>query len=145
MEVLGRTLLWQMLPVRAGDQLLGWLLVLRDLTEERILEQMREDMRHTMVHDLRNPLTSIATSLEVLVDEPEILQPHQLQLLQIARRNSRRMINLVTDILDVSRLESGQMPLNLQTWPLPNLLEDALQVHRGHEARGDRAPFDEPA
>jgi PAS domain S-box-containing protein len=129
-DVLGRTLLWQTLPVRAGDQLIGWLLTLRDLTEVRVLEQMREDMRHTMVHDLRNPLTSIATSLDVLVDEPEILQPHQLQLLQIAQRNSRRMINLVNDILDVSRLESGQMPLNLQTWPLPDLIHDALQVQQ---------------
>ena len=72
-EVPGRTLLWQTVPVQIGDQLLGWLLALRDLTEERTLEQMREDMRHTMLHDLRNPLTSIATSLDVLADEPETL------------------------------------------------------------------------
>jgi signal transduction histidine kinase len=95
-----------------------------------VLEQMREDMRHTMVHDLRNPLSSIATSLDVLADEPEILQPHQLKLLQIAQRNSQRMINLVSDILDVSRLESGQMPLNLKTWSLPDLMADALQVQQ---------------
>jgi PAS domain S-box-containing protein len=126
--ILGRTLLWQTLPVWGGETLMGWLLGLRDLTEERAIEQMREDMRHTMVHDLRNPLTGIATSLDVLVDEPEILQPHQLQLLQIARRNSQRMINLVNEILDVGRLESGQMPLNQQTWPLIDLIEDALQV-----------------
>jgi PAS domain S-box-containing protein len=129
-DVAGRTLLTQLLPVRVGDQLLGWLLALRDLTEERAVEQMREDMRHTMVHDLRNPLTGIATSLDVLVDEPELLQPHQLKLLQIARRNSQRMINLVNDILDVSRLESGQMPLQLTTCPLPVLIEDALQVQQ---------------
>jgi len=128
--VLERTLLTQTLPVRAGDQLLGWLVALRDLTEERSLEQMREDMRHTMVHDLRNPLAGIATALDVLVDEPETLQPEQLHLLQIARRNSQRMINLVNDILDVSRLESGQMPLNLQTWSLSDLIADALQVQQ---------------
>jgi signal transduction histidine kinase len=91
---------------------------------------MREDMRHTMVHDLRSPLTSIATSLDVLADEPEGLQPHQMKLLQIARRNSRRMINLVNEILDVDRLESGRMPLNPQTWSLPELVEDALQVQQ---------------
>jgi PAS domain S-box-containing protein len=129
-EVLGRTLLWQTLPVQVGDHLLGWLLALRDLTEERTVEQMREDVRHTMVHDLRNPLTSISTSLDVLLDEPELLQPHQLQLLQIAQRNSQRMINLVNEILDVSRLESGQMPLNLQVWSLPELIVDALQVQQ---------------
>jgi PAS domain S-box-containing protein len=129
-EVLGRTLLWQTMPVQIDDQLIGWLLALRDLTDERLLEQLREDMRHTMVHDLRNPLTSIVASLEVLVDEPEILQPHQLSLLQIAQRNSQRMINLVNDILDVSRLESGQMPLNLKDWSLPDLIEDALQVQQ---------------
>jgi signal transduction histidine kinase len=118
------------LPVQVGDQVLGWLVALRDLTEERAIEQMREDMRHTMVHDLRNPLAGIATSLDVLVDEPELLQPHQLKLLQIARRNSQRMINLVNDILDVSRLESGQMPLTLRDWPLPDLVEEALQVQQ---------------
>ncbi len=129
-QVLGRTLLWQTLPVRAGDHLLGWLLTLRDLTDDRALEQLREDMRHTMVHDLRNPLTSIATSIDVLVDEPEILQPHQLQLLKIAQRNSQRMINLVNEILDVNRLESGQMPLNVRTWSLLEVIIDALQAQQ---------------
>ncbi len=129
-ELAGRTLLWQMLPVPIGDQLMGWLLTLRDLTDERALERMREEMRHTMVHDLRNPLASIATSLDVLADEPENLQPQQLKLLQIARRNSQRMTNLVNDILDVSRLESGQMPLDLQSWSLPALIEDALQTQQ---------------
>lgn len=127
-EVLDRTLLWQTLPVQVGDQARGWLLALRDLTDERALEQLREDMRHTMVHDLRNPLTSIATSLDVLIDEPEILQPHQMKLLQIAQRNSRRMTILINDILDVSRLESGQMPLNWQTWSLLDLVTDVLQA-----------------
>jgi signal transduction histidine kinase len=40
------------------------------------------------------------------------------------------MINLVNEILDVSRLESGQMPLNLQVWSLPELIVDALQVQQ---------------
>ncbi len=126
-EVAGRTLLLQALPVQSGDVAMGWLLTMRDLTDERVLEQMREDMRHTMVHDLRNPLSGISTALDVLADEPELLQPHQLQLVNIARRNSQRMINLVNDILDVSRLESGQMPLNQHCWPLPELIADALQ------------------
>ena len=148
-EVLGRTLLWQTMPVQIDDQLIGWLLALRDLTDERLVEQLREDMRHTMVHDLRNPLTSIVASLEVLVDEPEMLQPHQLNLLQIAQRNSQRMINLVNDILDVSRLESGQMPLNLKDWSLPDLIEDALQVQQvlaqdKHITLQNRVPHDLP-
>jgi len=148
-EVLDRTLLWQTLPVQSGDHLMGWLLALRDLTEERTVEQMREDVRHTMVHDLRNPLTSIATSLDILVDEPDLLQPHQMQLLQIAQRNSQRMINLVNEILDVSRLESGQMPLNLRPWSLAELIVDALQVqqvlaHDKHILLESRVPVDLP-
>ncbi|CAG0936856.1 two-component system, NarL family, sensor histidine kinase EvgS [Thermoflexales bacterium] len=148
-EVLGHTLLWQTLPVRAGDRLLGWLLALRDLTDDRALEQLREDLRHTLVHDLRNPLTSIATSVDVLVDEPELLQPHQLQLLQIAQRNSQRMINMVNQILDVSRLESGQLPLSLRTWSLPELIIDALQAQQALAHDKDitlesRVPIDLP-
>ncbi|MGD1994576.1 MAG: histidine kinase N-terminal 7TM domain-containing protein, partial [Anaerolineae bacterium] len=58
-DVPPRAIRWQNLPVMTGTTPLGRLLVLRDVTEERLLERMRDDLVHAMVHDLRNPLTSI--------------------------------------------------------------------------------------
>jgi PAS domain S-box-containing protein len=106
---------------------IGCLLVLRDVTEERKIERMRSDLIHTMVHDLRNPLTAIQASLDVLglmqiddVDGPDILA--------IAARSSRRLLSLVNAILDLSRLESGQMPLQRNALTLTSLIADISQL-----------------
>ena len=65
-EIPPATIHWSNLPVRAGNALVGRLLVLRDITEARQLEQMRSDLTRTMVHDLRSPLGNILTALSYL-------------------------------------------------------------------------------
>jgi signal transduction histidine kinase len=111
-EVSPRAIHWLNLPVLAGASPLGRLLVLRDVTEERLAEKMRDDLIRTMVHDLRNPLTSLYMALQ-FIDQPrtENLLPNQRAMLEIAVHSTHRMSKLVDSILDVSRLESGQMPL----------------------------------
>jgi signal transduction histidine kinase len=111
-EVGPRTVHWLNLPVMSGAVPLGRLVVLHDVTEERLLERMRDDLTHTMVHDLRNPLTSISASLsflEALLGED--LPPTQSSILEIAQSSTQMMLDLVNAILDISRLESGRMPL----------------------------------
>jgi PAS domain S-box-containing protein len=108
-----RTVHWLNLPVMSGTVPLGRLVVLHDVTEERLLERMRDDLTHTMVHDLRNPLTSISASLsflEALWDDD--LPPTQSSILEIAQSSTHMMLDLVNAILDISRLESGRMPLD---------------------------------
>jgi PAS domain S-box-containing protein len=116
-----RTIYWLNLPVVTDVTPLGRLLVLRDVTEERMLAKMRDDLTHTMVHDLRNPLTGISTALKLLDRKLEdVLTPAQHRLLEIADSSAQKMIDLVSAILDVSRLESGRMPIS----PVPvSLLE----------------------
>ncbi len=135
-EVPSRTVRWLDLPVRSGSESLGRLLVLRDVTEERALERLRDDLTHTMVHDLRNPLTSIGAVLELLEQGPAAgLGPAQKEMLKIARVGSRRMSELVNAILDVTRLESGQMPLDRRPLELPAAIDEALEL---------QAPLAEP-
>ena len=111
-QVPPRIIHWSNLPVRAGDKPLGRLIVLRDVTEERSLEKMRETLTHTMVHDLRNPLSALYTGLDVLDIDPEhALSPDQQEALETVRYTAQRMLNLVNSILDVTRLEKGEMPL----------------------------------
>ena len=124
----GRSVHWLSLPVRVSDQLIGWLFLLRDRTEEHALEQMREDMTRTMVHDLRNPLSSIQGALDMLIDGASgDVSSMQNEVLQIAQRSTNRMLNLVNAILDVSQLESGRMPVNAVPLNFNDLAEDVLQ------------------
>ncbi len=127
-EIAPRVIHWLNLPVLAGIMSLGRLLVLRDVTAERAAERLREDMTHTMVHDLRNPLASISSALEFLDEEiSHILSAEQRQILEIAQDGTHKTLGLVNRILDVSRLESGQMPLNRARVELDVLIAETLR------------------
>ncbi len=127
-EVRSRTLRWLDIPVKDGEQAaLGRLLVLRDVTEARFLEKMREDLTHTMVHDLRNPLTGISGALKLLRKGlGDVLKPELTPIMSIAESSTQRMLGLVNSILDISKLESGQMPLQREALSLQALIESVI-------------------
>ncbi len=115
------------LPVMADTTPLGRLLVLRDVTEERLLERMRDDLVHAMVHDLRNPLTAIYGALSFLSDDlGGVLTQTQKQLWDIALENTQGMLQLIKAILEISRLENHQMPLDHALIAMDNLVTGVL-------------------
>ncbi len=120
------TVVWYNLPVTTENLPAGRLVILRDVTEERSLSNLRDDLTSTMVHDLRNPLTVIQSALELL----EVDTDSQPQVLPIMRQGLQRMLNLVTSILDVNRLESGQMPLEREPTLLPGFVDEVLAVQK---------------
>jgi NtrC-family two-component system sensor histidine kinase KinB len=145
-EIPPRAIHWMNLPVVVDGAPLGRLLILRDATEERLLQEMRDDLIHTMVHDLRNPHTIVSLSLQVLETQAEGFSPDQRAALQFARNGAQRMLQLLNGILDVSRLESGQVPLNHTRVSLDTLVIDGLrsQVPLAAE-KGLRLESDLPA
>jgi PAS domain S-box-containing protein len=128
-QVPPHTVRWVSLPVMTGTRPQGQLIVLYDVTDERSVERLREDMTHTMVHDLRNPLGSIYSALE-MVTEGTLgdVPPDQLEVLQVAQQSAQRMLELVNAILDVSRLESGRMPLEQRAFSLTDLVSKSLKA-----------------
>lgn len=123
------TIRWMNLPVTAGHSPLGRLVVLHDVTEERLLNDLRDDLTYTMVHDLRNPLSSLQMALQMLKYEEEgELSAGQRRVVDIALTSSERMLGLVNAILDVSRLENGQMPLSYEEVPLNWLTENTVET-----------------
>jgi signal transduction histidine kinase len=106
----------------------GRVMLLRDITERKLLDELRDDLTHALVHDLRNPLAGIKGSLEVLAETAG--PPPRHEMLQIARANTARMLGLVDSILDVSRLESGRLPLERHPVHLAALVAEALQLQR---------------
>ncbi len=124
-----RAIHWLSLPVMVGSTRLGRLLLLRDVTDERAVERLREDMTGTMVHDLRNPLSAIYSALIFLKeDAANLLSADQSEVLEIGLDNSQRMLGLVNNILDVSRLESGRMPLNRAPVEMGTLIAETLRA-----------------
>lgn len=118
------------LPVWLEGRILGRLIILRDVTEERLLERMREDLTHMLLHDLRNPLTLIHLALETLHQDLQGTLSSELQsMLDIARTNVNKMTSLINNILDVSRLESGQMPIQPVPVHIPQVAAEVLRIH----------------
>ena len=102
----------------------GWLLTLRDVTEEVKLGRLRDQLGRMLVHDLRSPLAVIKGSLDMMDlvrrdDDPEDLS----KLLSLTQRTTDQMLQMVNDLLDISRLEAGQQALHRE----PAVVEDLLR------------------
>ncbi len=83
--------------------------ILRDITERKELDSLREDLTSMIYHDLRSPLANIISSLDVIATMvPEEERATVLSILKIAENSTDRIQRLVSSLLDVSRLESGQ-------------------------------------
>jgi PAS domain S-box-containing protein len=110
--------------------------ILRDITERKELDSLREDLTSMIYHDLRSPLANIVSSLDVIADMiPEEERETVLSILKIAENSTDRIQRLVSSLLDVSRLESGQPVADqaaVETLPLiKNVLKDVEPVARG--------------
>lgn len=106
----------------------GALLVLRDISEARESEKLRQDLTHMIVHDLRSPLSSVMASIELLtrgVSGP--LNAGQQHVLSIANTSAQQMLEMISTLLDISRLEAGRMPLDLAPCPVGPLVARAAE------------------
>jgi signal transduction histidine kinase len=93
----------------------------------RRLEELRDNLVHMIVHDLRNPLTGISGFLDyALALEKETLTEDGLRYLQIAKRSTTAVIDMVSDVLDVSKMEAGEMKLHLTECDLVRIAADLV-------------------
>ena len=104
-------------PVRdRSGEVRGYLLVLRDLTEERQLANLRNEMTHMLIHDLRSPLTSLQSVINVVIESLEQGKVEEgLRLLSLAQHSGDKMLNLIDELLAISQLEGDHIPLKLKT------------------------------
>jgi NtrC-family two-component system sensor histidine kinase KinB len=116
-------------PVRDGaGTITGWLLVFRDVTEEEELNQFRDDMTHMLVHDLRSPLAVLRGSLDMIEnDVTEGEEDRVYRWIDAARSSSDRILHLIDQLLDISKLESGQLPIHPDVVNVNTLFEETAQ------------------
>ena len=124
--------------------------VIRDISERRRIEQLKDEFVSTVSHELRTPLTSIAGSLGLLAGGAAGPLPERAaRLIQIAQANSQRLIRLINDILDIEKIESGKLRLEMAPLDLREVAARAVESVRGYAdqlgvtltlADGDAAP-----
>ena len=100
------------------------LLISRDITQFERVEAMRRDFVANVSHELRTPLTVVSGFVENLQDMPELSQGTPKRALQLMAEQTRRMENLVADLLTLSRLESDQSPLREESVDMNSLLDE---------------------
>jgi len=120
--------------------------IVRDISERKETEEkLREAMRRvheqrikdefiaTVSHELRTPLTSIKASLELIIGKAVAKGSDQEKMLiTIAHKNSDRLLLLINDILDISKIESEKMKLNFRRIRLHSFLETAISDNQAY-------------
>jgi len=118
--------------IRYEDEQL-FVAIVRDLTERERIEQMRKEFVSIVSHELRTPLTSIRGALGLIAGGITGDLPEQTkQLITIAYNNSERLGQLINDILDIEKIESGKMNFSLKPQPLLPLIEAAVEANQAY-------------
>lgn len=95
------------------------------------LEQLRDNLTHMIVHDMRSPLMGIFGNLEYAMQQCALLPEDCQASLSDAMASSRKLVDMVSSLLDVSRLEAGQMPVRYTPYDLRTGVRDAVAMLGG--------------
>jgi PAS domain S-box-containing protein len=118
-------------PILEHGRSYGAVILFRDVTERRAVESMKEEFVSIVSHELRTPLTSIRGSLGLIASGMLGEVPERGQrMLDIAITNSDRLVRLINDILDIEKLDSGAVKMNLQPSNAADLMTQATETMR---------------
>ena len=124
-----------------GEQCLGSVVMIRDVTREREIERLKTDFLATVSHELRTPLTSILGFASVIQSKLETvilphLDPENGKLITTAQKiqknlliiveESERLTALINDVLDIAKMESGVIDWNLQPCAINTIVQRAI-------------------
>ena len=108
----------------------------QDITQELEAERLKKEFTSTLSHELRTPLTSIIGSLQ-LINSGVLGEPEKdiVELTTVAERNAQRLLDLINDILDIEKIESGKLSLVPEVVPLQDLVSESLVLNRAFGER----------
>lgn len=112
--------------------------IIRDITERTKIDRMKNEFISTVSHELRTPLTSIRGALGLVAGGVAGEVPARaLEMIEIAHKNSERLVRLINDILDIEKIESGKMELKSEALAIVPLVEQALEANRAYASEFD--------
>lgn len=101
-----------------------------DISDTKRLEALRDSLTHMIVHDLRSPLNSILMSLELLGD-PSVPDAKKQEVLRRGIASTQSLTQMISTLLDVNKMEAGEMPLNRTDGDLRDAVTAALVTLSG--------------
>ena len=113
-------------PIQGNGKDAGTVAVLRDVTELRRSERLRRELTANVSHELRTPLTSIKGFSETLLGGAMRDEATSRRFLEIINAEADRLVKLVDDLMDLSRLEARGVALELAPVDLPALIEEMV-------------------
>jgi PAS domain S-box-containing protein len=107
--------------------------VLRDISQEKAIEEQKKRFLDNASHELRTPITNLSTRLYLMRRQPEKMGTH----LEVLDRVESRMRYLVEDLLDISRIQNGRIHLNKETTDLTQFMREIIEVQQSEAERND--------
>ncbi len=117
-------------PVKSKDGVAAnYVTMLTDITESKLIDNLKSEFVSTVSHELRTPLTSIMGALSLLAGGVMGEMTEQTkQMIDMALKNSQRLIALINDLLDMDKLLAGKMTFDFQVQSLMPLVTQTLQA-----------------
>ncbi len=127
-------------PLIEDDLAIGAVVVFRDVTQRREIDRLKSEFVSMVSHELRTPLAAIRGSLGLIAGGAMgELTPSAGRMVQIALVSSERLTRLINEILDIERIESGVLPMDLRAHSAKGLIDAAVnQVQVIAESAGVR-------
>ncbi len=108
----------------------------RDVTAQLEAERMKKEFTSTLSHELRTPLTSIIGSLQLINSGVMGEVDNEIgELTMVAERNGQRLLDLINDILDIEKIESGKLNLTPEVMPVDELVREAMVLNKAFGER----------
>jgi len=127
-------------PIKdSEDKVIGFLRVAKDISDKKRferrlkeLDRMKSDFVSNVSHELRTPLTAIKGSVDNMLDGiTGPLAEKQIRYLERIKTNADRLGRLISELLDLSKIEAGKIELRPQAWTAERLVKEVAEVLRG--------------
>jgi signal transduction histidine kinase len=117
------SIMWYSAPVYQGNRVLGRIYTFHDVSADRTAANIRASFISRMSHELRTPLTSIKGFAQLLTED-DTLPPTTREYINIIFENARHLNNLFSDIIEITRADTGELRLNVTSARLTGLIAD---------------------
>jgi PAS domain S-box-containing protein len=110
----------------------GAVVAFQDIAKMREVDRLKDEFVSIVSHELRTPLTSIRGAVQLVLDDEKALPDFEHRtLLQIALNNCERLVRIINDILDVSKIESGNLVLQKKPMHVADFVRQSVDVVAG--------------
>jgi PAS domain S-box-containing protein len=115
-------------PLREDNgRISGAVAAFQDITSLYEVDRLKSEFVSIVSHELRTPLTSIKGALQLLIEERVAADPDHTMLLDVALSNTERLVRIINDILDISKIEAGKLELDPRPHAVAEVVKQSLQ------------------